>query len=236
MADTKEDHTDQYATSEWMDDYSNRDIAFQAQQIIDKSDDIGALYLSNIQVAHNAKDLMHLQIKYVLTVTHDKSLSEKVPLNSKDCKFHIAINDKVEDETIKAVNSQFPMASQWIHGKLTGLKGNTLVHCSSGISRSSAVIIWYLMSFHEMNLKSAFEHVFNKRPVILPNDALFSALQQKDIQLFGKLSMDKNCYHAFSLCSMLRFLNINLKQCQNALVVCNYNVMDAAQMLQQQNQ
>eukprot|EP01083_Nonionella_stella_P176985 620763_1 len=102
MTDTKEDHTDQYATSEWMDDYSNRDIAFQAQQIIDKSDDIGALYLSNIQVAHNAKDLMHLQIKYVLTVTHDKSLSEKVPLNSKDCKFHIAINDKVEDETIKA--------------------------------------------------------------------------------------------------------------------------------------
>ena len=46
--------------------------------------------------------------------------------------------------------------------------------------------------------------------------------------------MDKNIYNAYSLCSMLKFLNVDLKECQTALRSSNYDVMQAAQLLQQQ--
>ena len=220
-------------TDEWKMEYDKRDINLRAQSMIDKTNENGYLYLGSLHVAHNALDLAHLNIEYVLSITHDKSLSEKVPLKNKENKLHISINDKVEDETIKIVNEQFPIAAKWIYDNLISKKKNVLVHCSSGISRSSSMVIWYLMTYNKMNLNDAFQYVFNKRPVILPNDALFNALQQRDTQLFGKLSMDKNCYNAYSLCSMLRFLNVDLKECQNALKSCKYNVTKAAQLLQQ---
>ena len=221
---------------EWKSEYDEREIDLKAQSIIDKTDKNGYLYLSSLHVAHNESDLKHLDIEYVLTITHDKSLSDKVALKNKENKMHISINDKVEDETIKIVNELFPVSTKWIHEKLTVSKKNVLVHCSSGISRSSSMVIWYLISQNKMNLMDAFKFVFDKRPVILPNDALFTALQQKEMELFEELSMDKNCYNAYSLCSMLKFLNVDLKECQTALKSCNYDVMQAAQFLQQQKQ
>ena len=90
-------------------------------------------------------------------------------------------------------------------------------------------MIWYLMSMHNMNLKQSFHYVFAKRPIILPNDALFASLQSLDQSIFKKLSMEKGDYHAYSLTVML---GVDLIESKDALRKYDMNVMKAAQFLQ----
>ena len=153
--DSKSNEFDQWKTQ-----YEKRDLNDQAQCIIAGDKDNGALYLSSLSVAHNEQDLKQLGIEYVLTITHDKSLSDDVPSIHKNRKLHLSINDKVDVETAAAVNKEFPVACEWVQHKLIKIKKNVLVHCSSGISRSSSFIIFYLMSVHKMNLKQSFRDVF----------------------------------------------------------------------------
>ena len=215
---------------DWKEEYDKRDLKDQAQCISESVVNKGALYLSSLTVAHNASDLKYLGIGYVLTITHDQALSNDIPLIKQSNKLHISINDKVEDETIAAVHKDFPAACKWVNDKLTTMEQNVLVHCSSGISRSASFMIWYLMSNHNMNLQQSFQYVFERRPIILPNDALFAALQSFDKSLFKKLSMNKGDYYAYSLAAMFA---VDLSKCQEALRKCNMNVMGAAQLLQQ---
>ena len=81
--------------------------------------------------------------------------------------------------------------------------GAVLVHCSSGISRSSFIVRAYLMHAKRYTLKDAFFKVAEARPVILPNDTLFAGLQQfeNDLGLSMKAggSMGSDLYEALSL-------------------------------------
>jgi protein-tyrosine phosphatase len=48
-------------------------------------------------------------------------------------------------------------------------KGNVLVHCFAGISRSATVVIAFLMKYKKMNFEEAFEFTKQKREIINPN-------------------------------------------------------------------
>lgn len=48
-------------------------------------------------------------------------------------------------------------------------KGNVLVHCFAGLSRSSSILIGYLMKEKGMGYLSAYYLVKSKRPCITPN-------------------------------------------------------------------
>lgn len=55
--------------------------------------------------------------------------------------------------------------------KLTELQNNkipTLIHCVSGVSRSAAVVIAYLMRSEKISYGEAFARVQNRRPSIKP--------------------------------------------------------------------
>ena len=47
--------------------------------------------------------------------------------------------------------------------------GKVLVHCGAGISRSSTIVIGYLMEKCRLDLKTSFKICKNKRPGIWPN-------------------------------------------------------------------
>ena len=87
--------------------------------------------------------------------------------------------------------------------------------------------------YKDINLQKAFAYVFDKRPIILPNDSLFASLQQRDKELSGAelSSMGRAEYDAYSLCGMLRDLNVNINECKNALKLSNNDVNQAAQLL-----
>jgi len=47
--------------------------------------------------------------------------------------------------------------------------GSVLVHCMAGVSRSSSIVIAYLMRYRRVTFLEAFEMVRQQRPVIAPN-------------------------------------------------------------------
>ena len=55
---------------------------------------------------------------------------------------------------------------------------NVLVHCHAGISRSSTIIIMYLMVKYKITLDKAYEYVKSKRPIIKPNRGFSTELQR----------------------------------------------------------
>ena len=56
--------------------------------------------------------------------------------------------------------------------------GRALVHCAAGISRSSTIVLAYLVARRGYTLREAFEHVHARRFVVWPNAGFMEALIQ----------------------------------------------------------
>ena len=64
-----------------------------------------------------------------------------------------------------------------------------LVHCVQGISRSSTIVIAYLMKRENMTLKDAYAHVKKLRPIIRPNKGFLKVLMKLEESLYGSTSI-----------------------------------------------
>ena len=74
-------------------------------------------------------------------------------------------------------------------GKLIEREKTVLVICAAGISRSSTIVISYIMNYYEFNLKDAFNYVRNKRNMICPNKKFLRCLFEYEMKLFGRNSI-----------------------------------------------
>ena len=73
---------------------------------------------------------------------------------------------------------------------------NVLVHCVAGISRSSTIVMHYLIRREGWTLKRAYDHVLKLRPIIRPNPGFFEELQRVDFEVHGNVSMSFEEYMA----------------------------------------
>lgn len=64
---------------------------------------------------------------------------------------------------------------------------NTYVHCMCGVSRSSSIVIAYIMWKNKIKYYDAYFFVKNKRPFICPNDGFIDQLK-----MFEKLLINNN--------------------------------------------
>ncbi len=64
-----------------------------------------------------------------------------------------------------------------------------LVNCAAGISRSSTIVIAYIMKYYRYNLKTVFVYVRRKRSQICPNKNFMQHLLVFELSLFGKNSL-----------------------------------------------
>ncbi|KAF7253023.1 hypothetical protein EG68_08623 [Paragonimus skrjabini miyazakii] len=67
--------------------------------------------------------------------------------------------------------------------------GRTLVHCMAGVSRSSSLILAYLMRHMNMSLAEAYQHVRSIRPCIQPNPSFWRQLLEFEERLRGVRSV-----------------------------------------------
>ncbi|VDQ03986.1 unnamed protein product [Trichobilharzia regenti] len=67
--------------------------------------------------------------------------------------------------------------------------GKTLVHCMAGVSRSSTLILAYLMRHTNMSLADAYQHVRSIRPCIQPNPGFWRQLLEYEEKLRGSRSV-----------------------------------------------
>lgn len=129
------------------------------------------LYLSNAKAASDKNLLNHLRVSHVLTVEALKlpdSTFEKTNINN----MFIMVYDNHEAELLP----YFPIANAFIDD---GMKnGAVLVHCRLGVSRSSTIIIAYLMQKYKLTYEQAFRYVRSKRPFINPNPSFVNQLKK----------------------------------------------------------
>lgn len=64
-----------------------------------------------------------------------------------------------------------------------------LVNCAAGISRSSTIVIAYIMKYYEFTLKDTFLYVRNKRNMICPNKKFLKYLFEYERKIFGRNSL-----------------------------------------------
>ena len=73
-----------------------------------------------------------------------------------------------------------------------------LVNCIAGISRSSTIVIAYIMKNYNLDLKNTFIGVKNERNRICPNKKFMNCLLDYELSLFGKNSLTyEDCIKLF---------------------------------------
>ena len=77
------------------------------------------------------------------------------------------------------ISKDFVKCFKFINDNLRNNK-NVLVHCHAGISRSSTIIIMYLMVKYKISMSKAFEYVKSRRPIICPNNGFCAELRRLD--------------------------------------------------------
>lgn len=76
--------------------------------------------------------------------------------------------------------------------------GRTLVHCQQGVSRSSTLVMAYLMKYEGLTLSQAFTLVRRQRPIVNPNCGFWTQLMDYERKLYGYNTVSTrpgvNCY------------------------------------------
>ena len=121
------------------------------------------LYLGSLSGLQSTKIMEKYHIERVLSVI---DCPMNYPKNIKKSK-SFKVND-CEDEKIE---NYFEECFHFIDEEETPI----FVHCQMGVSRSATIVIAYLM-YKGNSLRQSYELVFNKRPIISPNNGFWYSL------------------------------------------------------------
>ena len=83
--------------------------------------------------------------------------------------------EEYEDEEEEDISKCFDETFEWIEGQRE--RGNVLIHCHAGVSRSATVLIAYLMRKEGVGLKEADGMVRRRREIIRPNKGFVEQLK-----------------------------------------------------------
>jgi protein-tyrosine phosphatase len=132
------------------------------------------LFLSDIKSTFNKYVLDYHEITEVFSIGRELEVENFNDINYE--KYDID-DDENQDINFAIINK--------IHKKILNKK-KCLIHCQKGISRSTTIVLAYLMKYKNMRLYDAYEYVKNRREKICPNNGFFEQLVRYDVQLFGK--------------------------------------------------
>ncbi len=137
------------------------------------------LYLGSYRDAKDKTFLTSQKITHIVTVGYEL----KTPYPSLFEYLYIP----AKDHSQWRLDDYFDDIADFIHKALTDNKGNVLVHCQKGVSRSTASVIAYLIKYHNMQLSEARSFVKSKRSIIMPNPGFLQQLNK----YYEVISVDK---------------------------------------------
>ncbi|XP_053160704.1 dual specificity protein phosphatase 13-like isoform X1 [Hemicordylus capensis] len=150
------------------------------------------LFLGDLVIAHSRFDLWKMGISHVLNAAHGTIYSQGS---------HGFYGTTIEYHGVRAydlpnfdISKFFCSAAEFIHKALTTPGAKILVHCAVGISRSSSLVLAYLMIFHHLSLVEAIQTVKEHR-WIHPNRGFLKQLRNLDIQLRGHEAKKKETHN-----------------------------------------
>lgn len=143
------------------------------------------IFLGNIKSSTNASILKENNITHIINCAS----TDYPSTNSNISYFDIPISD----DTTSSITPYLSKACEFIE-KCIEQKGKVLVHCEEGISRSSSVIIAYLIFKEGISYREAFNKVSNICPKIQPNPTF-----KKELISFHMQKKIENSTNLFSL-------------------------------------
>ena len=137
------------------------------------------LYLGSIYFAEDRLKLHDNKIKSILTL-YDGDMRTPQGVVSKN----LTVSDYYSEDLL----SRFEECFEFIEN----CPKPVLVHCEMGVSRSSTVVIAYLIHKGK-SLREAYDLVYSKRPCINPNNGFWKQLYEFSL----KVGRDKNDLNNF---------------------------------------
>ena len=105
------------------------------------------------------------------------------------------IRVEVTDEVESDITPYLESAADFIE-EACAADAKVLVHCTMGMSRSTTVVIAYLMKYRGMGLAQAIQHTKERRPVASPNTGFMRQLIKYEQRLFGRCTVSMERYQA----------------------------------------
>ncbi|RLN51509.1 hypothetical protein BBJ29_002273 [Phytophthora kernoviae] len=131
--------------------------------------------------ANSAEVIERLQITHVVNmgaITDQRNKFDNVEY------LDVAIKDNVDVD----IAQEFGPTIEFIQNAAEQ-NGRVLIHCVQGVSRSSTIVIWYVMLETKCTLSAAYSHVLKCRPLIFPNRGFMAQLIANEKQLYGDQSV-----------------------------------------------
>ncbi|XP_003223193.3 dual specificity protein phosphatase 13A [Anolis carolinensis] len=138
------------------------------------------LFLGDLVIAHNTFGLWKMGISHVLNAAHGN-----IYCKGSHGFYGAAIEYygvPAHDHPAFDISPFFYPAAEFIHKALATPGAKLLVHCAVGISRSSSLVLAYLMIYHHLSLVEAIQTVKSHR-WIFPNRGFLKQLRSLDIHL-----------------------------------------------------
>ena len=149
---------------------------------------IPGLFLSGIAVARNPIKLSDLGITKIVCCC---MWSEFPP--SDEIKSIQYFRVEVEDMSREPIDMFFDEACDFISESLESNEG-VLVHCRSGVSRSSTIVLAFLIQNMGMRLFDAFFLLRSKRSIVTPNIGFMGQLLKLEESIHGTPSISIQRY------------------------------------------
>ncbi|KAL4489447.1 hypothetical protein ABPG72_002743 [Tetrahymena utriculariae] len=128
------------------------------------------MYLGSVGAALSKDVLVELNIKYVLTAMEEF----KHPFQDIITEYKII---RIKDSKNENIINYFEESNEFIHKAISNNQ-NVLVHCFAGVSRSTSLVLAYLMKYQNKTLDEALNITKQARPVIQPNQNFLAQLKK----------------------------------------------------------
>jgi hypothetical protein len=135
----------------------------------------GKLWISCLYGARKADQIPSLTA--VIAIGPDKIFIESWYAKFKHLEYHYI---EIDDSESADIFQHFDSATEFIHNQ----KGEVLVHCAQGMSRSASICIAYLIRYVGLNLEQAMAVCKIARPIVQPNAGFMEALKRYENKFF----------------------------------------------------
>lgn len=140
---------------------------YQGQKILDAEQGLGEVWLSGYHFAQNndllrKNNIIAIVSAVELGIAHEATISVHA-LNLRDS----------EDEEVRF--TFFPVF-RFIEQERR--RGNVLIHCAAGISRSATLLLAYMMNKYRTTLEDSLSHALRRRPCLQPNHGFLIQLKK----------------------------------------------------------
>jgi protein-tyrosine phosphatase len=119
------------------------------------------LYLGTFKNASNFQEMRIFKIKYILNCAYEINI-DNLPKSIHYC--HLKLTDNETTDIVQYFDQAFDFIEE-----ARKKKENILIHCQLGISRSSTILIGYLIKYMGYTTETALEFLKSKRSSVHPN-------------------------------------------------------------------